>query len=118
MKKTLRKYFCYVLSSLTLFNAAASITAYAETTYETPRIDFIETVQSDDSGYITERFVDENGNETESPEEEVSVIPTEDQLHRHLTTQETTVFALLQDIRLPQTTAGFFQQSLVLKQTV
>ena len=73
MKKTLKKYLCYVLTSLTLFNTAATVTVYAEESYEESRIGFIETEQSDESGYISDIYVDENGNEIEFdlPEEEL-----------------------------------------------
>lgn len=73
MKKTFKKYLCYVLTSLTLFNLAAAVTVYAEEYTEAPRIGFIEAVQSEDSGYISDSYVDENGNEIEikMPEEQL-----------------------------------------------
>lgn len=76
MKKNFRKYLCGVMSSLVIFNIASTLTVNAaeisdgssesniyEENFEAPEIGHIVSEQSDDYGYIADRYVDESGNE-------------------------------------------------------
>lgn len=65
MKNNFKKCLCGIMSSLVIFNLATTLTVYAEEVPEAPRIGYIETEQPDDSGYISDRYVDEFGNEIE-----------------------------------------------------
>lgn len=71
MKKNIKRSLSYVLASLFIANSAVAFAASAEEIPETPQFGFIETEENDNTGYISDRYVDESGNEIEffTPEE-------------------------------------------------
>lgn len=71
MKSNFRKVFSYILAALTVFNTAAALYASAEQAPEMPEMIFVESETPGEYGYISDRYVDENGNEItfEEPEE-------------------------------------------------
>ncbi|MBQ2974546.1 MAG: hypothetical protein IJE19_09335 [Clostridia bacterium] len=71
MKKNIKRSLSYVLASLVFMNSAAAFAASAEEIPEIPQFGFIETEKSDNTGYISDRYVDESGSEIvfEEPEE-------------------------------------------------
>lgn len=70
MKNTTKKILSAALAALTVMNSAALVVANAEQAEENLEICYLESDAPSEYGYISSRFVDENGNEVSFEEPE------------------------------------------------